>query len=222
MLLGQATTFSLGANVVFCVHIVKWRLLWPLIVASFQTLQRFSHLDQSLYERFVRLGTPCIVLDMQGRARPSLGALYSWKYPRLGNLPLVETAPLFAAPNPGLAYEYQFIDVGDYQGRGESSPLPHFYQNLGEAEYVVAAYIHMRLMGYPKERIAILTSYNGQLALLQDVLQQKCAWNPAIGMPRAVATVDKFQGLQSDCRPHPPPSGLLLHRHRFPLLSNAR
>ncbi|OEH76184.1 putative aquarius [Cyclospora cayetanensis] len=167
-------------------------------IVKHMTLQQFSHLDQSLYERFVRLGVPCIMLDRQGRARPSLGSLYSWRYARLENLPLVEQAPLFAAPNPGLGCVAQFVDVSDYKGRGESCPLPHFYQNLGEAEYIVAVYMHMRLLGYPRERIAILTTYNGQLALLQDVLQQKCAWNPAIGMPRAVATVDKYQGLQSD------------------------
>ena len=28
----------------------------------------------------------------------------------------------------------QLIHVGDYNGRGETEPLPHFYQNLGEAE----------------------------------------------------------------------------------------
>lgn len=29
-------------------------------------------------------------------------------------------------------------DVADYQGRGESCPLPYFFQNLGEAEYLVS------------------------------------------------------------------------------------
>jgi hypothetical protein len=45
-------------------------------------------------------------------------------------------------------YEYQFVDVGDYDGHGEMSPNPFFYQNLGEAEYVVAVYMYMRLLGY--------------------------------------------------------------------------
>jgi hypothetical protein len=47
-------------------------------------------------------------------------------------------------------------------------------QNLGEAEYVVACYQYMRLLGYPAEKIAILTTYNGQRALIGDVLQQVC------------------------------------------------
>ncbi len=31
----------------------------------------------------------------------------------------------------------QFIDVPDYGGVGETEPNPYFYQNLGEAEYLV-------------------------------------------------------------------------------------
>jgi intron-binding protein aquarius len=38
--------------------------------------------------------------------------------------------------------------VGDYGGRGEIEPNPYFYQNLGEAEYAVAVYQYMRLLGY--------------------------------------------------------------------------
>ncbi|PFH34370.1 hypothetical protein BESB_075220 [Besnoitia besnoiti] len=160
--------------------------------------QKYSHLDQSLYSRFIRLRSPAIELDMQGRARPSLAALYAWNYRRLGNLPLVETHPSYAASNPGLAFDFQFINVEDYAGKGETTPLPHFYQNLGEAEYVVALYMYMRLTGYPADKITILTTYNGQLALISDVLHQRCAWNPAIGLPKAVATVDKYQGMQND------------------------
>ncbi len=43
-------------------------------------------------------------------------------------------------------------------------------QNLGEAEYVVAVYMYMRLLGYPAHSISILTTYNGQKSLLEDVI----------------------------------------------------
>lgn len=52
--------------------------------------QKYSHLDQSLFTRFVRLGTPSLELDAQGRARPSLAKLYNWRYRNLGDLPLVK------------------------------------------------------------------------------------------------------------------------------------
>lgn len=48
--------------------------------------QKYSHLDQSLFARFVRLGVPTIDLDMQGRARPAIAELYNWRYKALGNL----------------------------------------------------------------------------------------------------------------------------------------
>ena len=64
----------------------------------------------------------------QGRARPTLAKLYNWRYEDLGDLPYVTTAPEFLRANPGFAHDFQFIDVPDYQGRGESEPVPHFYQ----------------------------------------------------------------------------------------------
>ena len=62
----------------------------------------------------------------------------------------------------------------DFKGRGEFCPTPYFYQNLGEAEYVVALYQYMRLLGYPADKITILTTYNGQKMLIRDVLTQRC------------------------------------------------
>lgn len=71
---------------------------------------------------------------MQGRARPSLASLYNWRYQELGDLPNVRQQPAYLQANAGLAYDYQFIDVPDYylphdpNPRGESEPVPHFYQ----------------------------------------------------------------------------------------------
>ncbi|ORZ15851.1 hypothetical protein BCR42DRAFT_438092 [Absidia repens] len=49
----------------------------------------------------------------------------------------------FLQANAGMTYDYQFIDVGPDHGQGESEPVPYFYQNLGEAEYVVALSIYL-------------------------------------------------------------------------------
>jgi intron-binding protein aquarius len=161
-------------------------------------LQKVSRMDQSLFSRFVRLGAPYVELNAQGRARPSIAALYNWRYRDLGDLPRVATQPAFLAANPGFAFEYQLIDVPDFLGRGEHESVPHFYQNLGEAEYLVSVYQYMRLLGYPAASISMLTSYNGQRALLQDVVERRCASHPLFGRPRTVSTVDKYQGQQND------------------------
>ena len=34
----------------------------------------------------------------------------------------------FLRANPGFALDFQFVDVPDYQGVGESAPVPYFYQ----------------------------------------------------------------------------------------------
>lgn len=162
--------------------------------------RQYANLEQSLFLRLVRLGVPSIMLNQQGRARPGIAELYKWRYPSLGNLPLVTQAPEFQVANPGFRYEYQFIDVPDYKGSGETEPTPHFIQNLGEAEYAVALYMYMRLLGYPAEKITILTTYAGQRALVRDVLGHRCKGNRLFGMPGAVSTVDKYQGEQNDCK----------------------
>ncbi|KAK0408994.1 hypothetical protein QR680_004283 [Steinernema hermaphroditum] len=160
--------------------------------------QKYSNLEQSLFARFVRLGVKKVQLDKQGRARSEIADLYNWRYKDLGNLPHVQALPEFNTCNPGFVYPYQFIDVPDFQGVGESSPSPYFYQNLGEAEYAVALFTYMRILGYPAEKISIITTYNGQASLLRDVIKRRCADNPLIGTPQKISTVDKYQGQQND------------------------
>lgn len=161
--------------------------------------RQYAHFEQSLFLRLVRLGVPTITLDQQGRARPSIAELFRWRYQNLGNLPIVEEAQEFKQANAGFKFEYQFINVPDYQGSGEREPTPHFIQNLGEAEYAVAIFQFMRLLGYPASKISILATYAGQTALIKDVLNHRCAKNTLFGMPKIVTTVDRYQGEQNDC-----------------------
>lgn len=162
--------------------------------------RHYANLEQSLFSRLVRLGVPTINLDRQGRARPSISNLYKWRYPQLGDLPHTQTQKEFLMANAGFRYDYQFINVPDYKGKGEMEPTPHFIQNLGEAEYAVAIFQYMRLLGYPAAKISILATYAGQRALIKDVLAHRCAKNPIFGLPRIVTTVDKYQGEQNDCK----------------------
>ncbi|KAJ4378064.1 hypothetical protein N0V83_000894 [Neocucurbitaria cava] len=160
--------------------------------------RQYANLEQSLFQRLVRVGVPTIMLDQQGRARPSIAELYKWRYPKLENLPSVLSNPEFQIANPGFKHEYQFIDVPDYKGKGEEQPKPHYVANEGEAEYAVALFMYMRLLGYPASKISILTTYAGQKSLISEVLARRCTKNPLFGRPRIVATVDKYQGEQND------------------------
>lgn len=71
--------------------------------------------------------------------------------------------------------------------------MTYFLKNLAEAEYVVAVYMYMRLIGYPAEKISILTTYNGQKFLIRDVIKLRCSKNPLIGNPHKVRLSPKNQ-----------------------------
>lgn len=115
-----------------------------------------------------------------------IASLYNWRYKKLGSLSHVMVHPEYKKANAGFVFDYQLIDVQDFNGVGESEPNPFFYQNLGEAEYVVATFMYMRLLGYPAEKISILTTYNGQKHLIRDVIKQRCGRNQFIGTPHKV------------------------------------
>ncbi|EDV92549.1 RNA helicase aquarius [Drosophila grimshawi] len=160
--------------------------------------QKYSNMEQSLFTRLVRLGVPTVDLDGQGRARSSICTLYKWRYKKLADLQHIFERDEYKKANAGLAYDYQLINVEDFKGVGESEPNPYFYQNLAEAEFVVALYMYMRLLDYPAAKISILTTYNGQKHLIRDVINARCGNNPLIGWPHKITTVDKYQGQQND------------------------
>lgn len=70
----------------------------------------------------------CIDLMYPLFANCSLCSLYNWRYTKLGDLPHVQTWPEYCVENPGFFFDYQLIDVPDFNGVGESEPNPYFYQ----------------------------------------------------------------------------------------------
>jgi intron-binding protein aquarius len=124
----------------------------------------------------------------------------SWRYKNLGNLDHTLESKEFRLANPGFAHTFQMINVDDFQGQGESTPTPYYYQNLGEAEYVVALFQYMVLIGYSPNQISIITTYNGQKELISDIVSERCGGGtPLAGVsPKAISTVDQYQGQQND------------------------
>ncbi|CAI8039366.1 RNA helicase aquarius [Geodia barretti] len=108
----------------------------PPVVQN-MAFQKYSNMEQSMFARFVRLRVPTVQLDAQGRARPALCQLYNWRYKTLGDLPHVTEWPEYRVANPGFAFLYQLVDVGDLNGVGESEPTPYFYQVSTELVYLV-------------------------------------------------------------------------------------
>ena len=82
----------------------------------------------------------CIAVNLSSQLGGSQSRVRCvYRYRELGDLdlPIVKSQPV----NAGVLHDFQFINVEDYQGQGEFSPSPYFYQNLGEAEYVVALFV---------------------------------------------------------------------------------
>jgi intron-binding protein aquarius len=77
----------------------------------------------------------------------------------LGNLAHVENWAEYRVASAGFWFDFQLINVEDFNGVGESEPSPYFYQNLAEAEYCAAVFMYMRLIGYPADKISVLTTY---------------------------------------------------------------
>eukprot|EP00217_Crustomastix_stigmatica_P009043 CAMPEP_0183790104 /NCGR_PEP_ID=MMETSP0803_2-20130417/807_1 /TAXON_ID=195967 /ORGANISM="Crustomastix stigmata, Strain CCMP3273" /LENGTH=1199 /DNA_ID=CAMNT_0026034295 /DNA_START=693 /DNA_END=4289 /DNA_ORIENTATION=- len=167
----------------------------PPVVKSLP-LRMHAFFDQSLFVRLLRLTVPRIILDKQGRARPSIAQLFSFRYKCLTDLPCTKQG-VYKFANPGFLYETQFIDVSGHNVK-ESEPCLHFYQNVTEAEYICSVFQYMRMLGYPSSKISILTTYRGQCALLNEIFLRRCKRHPMFGMPAFITTVDKYQGQQND------------------------
>ncbi|BAM41445.1 conserved hypothetical protein [Theileria orientalis strain Shintoku] len=169
-------------------------------------LQKYSNLNQSLFLRLIRLNYPYVQLNVQARSKGEILDVYKNFYPNriytLGEEEVSgdEVAKLIhdlrrrldsGTLTVSLNCVVQFINVNGE----ESSPIRHFYQNLEEAQYCVSLYMLMRLLGL--RDIVILTAYNGQKCLIEDVVKKRCSWNNRIEAP-LVSTIDKFQGRQAD------------------------
>ncbi|KAL0209473.1 hypothetical protein RCL1_008311 [Eukaryota sp. TZLM3-RCL] len=169
----------------------------PPIVKN-STLSQHCNSDLSLFSHLTSVYNHDITLDYQGRCRPSLAQLFDWKYPELKSFEFV-SQDSFQLANTGLAFDYQFINISEYKGQSEHQPVPHYYQNVGEAEFICLFYMYLRLIGHSSQSISVLTSYSGQRDLLIDVFKHRLKkYSSFYEFPAHVSTIDSFQGRQND------------------------
>jgi intron-binding protein aquarius len=57
-----------------------------------------------------------------------MSKLYNWRYKNLGDLPTVIEPDEYKKANAGFTYDYQLINVGEFMSKGETEPVPYFYQ----------------------------------------------------------------------------------------------
>lgn len=70
-------------------------------IIQHRAFREYAKMEQSMFARLARLGVPTVKLDRQGRARPSIAELYSWRYQFLGNLEYLNSISEFLTANAG-------------------------------------------------------------------------------------------------------------------------
>ncbi|CAA22806.1 U2-type spliceosomal complex ATPase Cwf11 [Schizosaccharomyces pombe] len=146
----------------------------------------------SLFKRLRYLKSRIIDLNTQYNVRESISSLCSSIYPL--DIKTVDSSPnkRLDYGNSGFAHEVQFINVGAFKGSQETEPVSGYKQNLGEAEYAVALFQYMRMLGYPTNEIVICTLYESQVSLLNEIISVRCSHNSFFGQPAFVGTVEKL------------------------------
>ena len=153
----------------------------------------FSNFDNSLFTRLIKNKVNHIYLDQQGRGRKEIVDIYRWKYPLLKDIKMINEKN-----NSGFLYNVQFINVDEFEGKGECLNSDYSYYNLAEAEYSIGIFMYMCLIGYDPKKISIITSYNGQKDLIKEIYNKKCFWNNIFSGIKKICTIDKYQGQQND------------------------
>ena len=167
----------------------------PIVKSQAIRTQCLYHL--SLFSRLIKSGyNNCIVLNEQGRSRSEIVDLYRYIYDNL--IDMKEISKKFNKNNFCFKHIIQFVNVEEFNGHGEEMNSNNSFYNLAEAEYCIAVFMYMCLVGYNPNQISILTTYNGQKELIKEIYSKKCAWNQLFNNIGKISTVDKYQGQQND------------------------
>ena len=116
------------------------QLLSPKVYNS--VCASYGRLSKSLIGRLIENEYPTIELRAQFNARPEIVDTFSFAYPELKSIPNDQ----FKYANAGLAKSVQFVNVEDFKNQGETAPHSGFYQNIGEAEFVIATFMYLKLL----------------------------------------------------------------------------
>ncbi|KAJ3408103.1 hypothetical protein HDV05_005146 [Chytridiales sp. JEL 0842] len=198
--------------------------LQPSIMSKFD-FEKINKINVSMFERLIRapeeFKVPSTVLSIQRRMRKNIADLTRSFYQ---GITVIEDHPICNTKKIGDALKstsfssnaLQVIRSSATQGREVPGVLPHIFfwshegtqgkadvglskVNRSEANMVchLAAYLHS--CGVPKQSMAILTPYKGQLMLMRRDLINKKLINPqAPDNSVALSTVDRFQGDEAD------------------------
>ncbi|KAF3145705.1 hypothetical protein TWF703_006847 [Orbilia oligospora] len=186
--------------------------------------ERGYNLDISLFERLVKEGFPCDVLETQHRARPEISQIIrTLTYPNLKDHKSVHRLDRIRGLQRSvtwMAHQYQESSADKLVIRNTKMAKKSSKINEFEADMVVSLVRYLGLQGYANDHIVVITPYLAQVGLITkkmkergecDVLLSQGDYHELVraGIMEArdlkgvnkyieVCTVDQFQGSDRD------------------------
>ncbi|EPY54290.1 complexed with Cdc5 protein Cwf11 [Schizosaccharomyces cryophilus OY26] len=161
--------------------------------SSYSNSKLWDTQNSSFSEKLRQFGVFCYQLKTKYNIRKPIGELIDWQYNTQFQYVDTTDTNVCLYGNSGFVNEYQFIDVGPFKGAKENEVKKGNKQNLGEAEYAVAIYQYMRMLGYPADEIGICTLHESQVPLLREILNVRCSNNSLFGLPLFVKSVKNLK-----------------------------
>jgi intron-binding protein aquarius len=99
---------------------------------------------------------------------------------------------------PTLSKQVQFLECGEYQGQGreqededeEDEEEEERWFHTGEAEFLVALYMYLRLQGIPEREIGLFAATEAQKRQVEQVLLHRCS-HDMFGLPSHLFSVSE-------------------------------
>ncbi|XP_046375706.2 NFX1-type zinc finger-containing protein 1-like [Haliotis rufescens] len=142
-------------------------------------------LEISLFERMIKSGLHCDVLEWQHRMRPEIADIIRPIYPHLKDHDIVKTYENVK----GVRKNVFFIE---HQHQHNFDEETKSFENTHEAEYLACLCKYLLKQGYQREQITILSTYSAQIRRLRITLKKQ-----QISGVNVVA-VDSYQGEEND------------------------
>ncbi|KAJ8336970.1 hypothetical protein SKAU_G00381900 [Synaphobranchus kaupii] len=154
--------------------------------ATVYELARNFNLEVSLFERLIRMDVPYVRLDYQHRMRPEIAKLLTPHiYDKLENHFSVHLYENIKGVTTNLFFvDHEHLEEHIQEGRS--------HQNMHEATFVKALCKHLICQGYEPSQITVLTTYNGQLFCLKNIMPKSTFQGVNL------CVVDRYQGEEND------------------------
>lgn len=192
--------------------------LRPSIMTKFD-FEIINKMNISMFERLIRAqgayAVPSSVLSIQRRMRKNICDLTRGFYTDITSIsdhPICDTRVIAHASKSTKDLP---VHRGEGEGREVPGVLPHLFfwthtgqqgrssvgisrENKLEAEMAVKLAAYLVSCGVPKDSIAVLTPYKGQLMLLKKMLEKANVYSFKSPKTCRISTVDRFQGDEAD------------------------